>query len=134
MSQNGNTSTSFARASYIEELPKLVQWINENLQKYSDKDWNYSRIRLKVVDVTTLECPYLLGCELIDMGSRRGERELKDVQDEVAWGDHHSSELGILELISLRVNKALLATVGPRFYVSGNPPQDAHPVVRLVKR
>jgi len=40
---------------------------------------------------------------------------LQEVQDEINWGDYHSSELGILEIISLRVNKALLAIVGGDF-------------------
>jgi len=134
MSQNGNTSTSFAGAIYIEELPVLVQWINEKLQTFSDKDWNYSRLKLSVIDVNASQCPYLLGCELIEIAGRKGERELKDVQNEVTWGDHHSSELGILEIISLRVNKALLATVGNRFYVGAQMSGQFHPVVRLVKR
>jgi len=39
----------------------LVQWINKKLQQFSDKDWNYSRIRLLAAEVSAVECPYLLG-------------------------------------------------------------------------
>lgn len=134
MSLNGNTSTSFSGTEYIGNVNGLVQWINENLQKYSDKDWNYSRLRLKIIHVTSTESPYLLGCELIDMGKPQGDRLLKDVQGEISWGDYHSSELGILELISLRLNKALLGVVGHNYYLSGDPPKKKHPVIRLVKR
>ena len=134
MNLNGNASTSFTNVDYISNVDALVQRINGILMKYSDKDWNYSRIRLMVVHVTDSESPYLLACELIDMETPQGERALKDVRNEVTWGDHHSNELGILELISLRMNKALLELVGHNHYVSGDSSRKQHPVIRLAKR
>jgi hypothetical protein len=134
MSEHLNDTTPLFQQHYIREIANLVQWINEILSHYSDKDWNYSRIRLVLVEVASTQSPYLLGCELIDLGSSQGRRECKDVQNEVTWGERHSGELGILELISLRVNRALLELVGDKLYVTGDPPKRCHPVLRLVKR
>jgi hypothetical protein len=134
MSEHLNNKTPLFPSSYIGEIGNLVQWINEILSRCPDKDWNYSRIRLRVIDVTTAQAPYLLGCELIDHDTPAGKRELRDVQDEVAWGERHSSELGILELISLRANRALIELIGDNFYVTAESPGRFHPVLRLVKK
>ncbi len=134
MNQTGKSVTSSIDSIHVDDVQPLVQKINAALKRYSDKDWNYSRIALTVVEVSATESPYLLGCELVDLGTRQEAKALKDVQSEVTWGDHHSNELGILELVSLRVNKALLAVASREDFVSGDPPRKHHPVLRLVKR
>src|SRR5438046_3017459 len=116
MSETSTTKAPSSEGDYIVEVGGIVEWINATLQKYSDKDWNYSRIKLIQIEVVSSECPYLLTCELMEVRTLKGRQALKDVQNEVAWGDHHSSELGILEIISLRVNKALLAVAGGNLY------------------
>jgi hypothetical protein len=50
------------------------------------------------------------------------------LSDEVKWGDRHSSELGVLELISLRINKALLESTSDKFW------QNKRPFLRVVSR
>lgn len=134
MSETLNTRTPLISDNYIGKTGEFVQWINNALARYSDKDWNYSRIRLTVVPVAAAQSPYLLACELISLQTPKGKRDLKDVEMEITWGEHHSSELGILEIISLRLNKALLAVVGTNLYSTGQPPRPYHPVLRLVKR
>jgi hypothetical protein len=52
---------------------------------------------------------------------------MKALTDEIAWGERHSSELGILEIVSLRINKALLTA-------SNSLWRDKRPVLRLAKR
>jgi len=126
-------TTPLIGRDYIGKTRELVQWINQTLTVYSDKDWNYSRVRLKVVPVADAQAPYLLACELIRPGTAQGRRDLRDMATEITWGEHHSSELGILEIISLRVNKALLA-VGTKLFPGDDPAQGFHPVLRLVKR
>src|SRR5687767_13550931 len=115
-------------------MNELVQWINDVLRRYSDKDWNYSRIKVTTVQVNDFQSPYLLVCELISLQTPEGKRDLKAVETEIIWGENHSSELGILEIISLRINKALLALVGSKPYLTGEPPRAFHPVVRLARK
>ncbi len=134
MNETGKTLTSFIDTVYVKDVHDIVQQINAVLKRFPDKDWNYSRITLTAVEVSALESPYLLECELVDLGTPQGGKTLKDVHREVTWGDHHSSELGIVELISLRVNKALLAVTSAGDFVSGHPLRKQHPVLRLVKR
>lgn len=134
MNNTQAATTPFSDSEYIAKLPEFVHRLNEILQHYSDKDWNYSRVRLVTLQVSALQCPYLLGCEFVDPNSKKGAREIKDVQSEVTWGEHHSSELGILELVSLRLNKALLAVVDEKFLSGGPPSHRGHPIIRLVKR
>lgn len=129
-----DTTTPYRDAGYITKLPVLVQRLNKILQKFSDKDWNYSRIRITLVNVTAVQAPYLLGCELIDTASTKGARDVRDVLSEITWGDHHSNELGILELVSLRLNKAFLAVTGDDFRPEDDSSRSLQPVVRLVKR
>lgn len=129
-----DATTPYGTARYIAKLPVLVQRLNEFLKKFSDKDWNYSRIRITLVNVTAVQAPYLLGCELIDTTTTKGAREVRDVQSEITWGDHHSNELGILELVSLRLNKAFLAVTGEDFRSEEDHTRALQPVVRLVKR
>ena len=133
MKETQEPTSSFIGGDYIKQAGGLVQTLNEILSHYSDKDWNYSRIRLTMVEVVALESPYLLRCELIDGVSPGGRRELRDVQDEIRWGENHSSELGILEIVSLRVNKAVLALPGTLF-ASAELLRGRRPIIRLVKR
>jgi hypothetical protein len=53
---------------------------------------------------------------------------LKTLTDEVKWGDRHSSELGMLEVVSLRINKALLEVTSNDYW------NQKRPVVRVVKK
>ena len=89
-------------------LEALAERINQALKHYSDKDWNYSRIRLVTRSLPQTTSPYLIWYEMLDLTSQPGKQQLKNVADEVKWGDRHSNELGLLELVSLRLNKALL--------------------------
>jgi hypothetical protein len=134
MSENPCSATPSTVPNCIGDVRGIVQRINEILASYSDKDWNYSRIRLTAVEVAALDSPYLLDCELLDLGTARGERECKEVQNEVVWGDHHSSELGILEIISLRVNKALLSLRDVNLAANNTATRKKIPVMRLRKR
>ena len=91
-----------------EQMEVAVNQINSALLAYSDKDWNYSRIALVIRPLREFDSPYVLRLEFLDLTTRAGRKDLKTLVDEVKWGDRHSSELGILEVVSLRINKALL--------------------------
>lgn len=106
----------------------LGEQINTALQNYSDKDWNYSRISLITKPLANVDGPYILGIEVLDQDTKIGRDELKRLTDEVKWGDRHSSELGMLEVVSLRVNKALLEVTSDEYW------NHKRPVVRIVKR
>ncbi len=108
--------------------PISVRQINEALQGCSDKDWNYSRIRLQTRSLANIPSPYALRIEEINLLDKPGKQELARLRDEIEWGRRHSDELGILEIISLRVNRALLECTSDQFW-------DYHrPVIRLVKK
>lgn len=107
---------------------ELVEKLNAALLNYSDKDWNYSRIYLTIKPFNTVEGPYILRVELLDQTTREGRNELKTLADEVKWGDRHSSELGMLEVVSLRINKALLEVTSNEYW------NQKRPVVRIVKK
>ena len=111
-----------------EQLNELVIKINESLLKYSDKDWNYSRIYLQLRPLHILEGPYVLWFDLIETSTKPGKANIKSVASEILWGDRHSSELGILEIISLRINKALFEVTTDEFW--GNQ----RPVLRVTKK
>jgi hypothetical protein len=102
--------------------------INSCLAAHSDKDWNYSRITVEVLSLAQIPSPYALRVEFVSLAGKQGQRDLKLVRNEVNWGDRHAAELGILELVSLRLNKALLAVASRSFGAA------EHPVVRLAKR
>ncbi len=106
----------------------LVEQVNKALLNYSDKDWNYSRISLIIKPLSGAECPYVLKVEILDQNTQEGRSELKTLTDEVKWGDRHSSELGMLEVVSLRINKALLEVT------SNDHWNQKRPVVRVVKK
>ncbi|MEI6083623.1 MAG: hypothetical protein WCS70_04905 [Verrucomicrobiota bacterium] len=102
--------------------------INSALRLYSDKDWNYSRISLETRTLESLDCPYVLWIEEIDVKTPVNRKNFKSCEDEVTWGARHSNELGILELISLRINKALIESTSDEHW------NYRRPVVRLIKR
>jgi hypothetical protein len=116
------------------EIPKesdLQLWaktLNECLQRFSDMDWHYSRIQLEVCTLKESLSPYVLGIEWVDTTGKSGRALLKAAIDEVTWGTRHSYELGILEIISLRLNQALSETTTDEYW-SG-----VRPVIRLQKR
>lgn len=90
------------------DLPELAAQINRLLGQVADKDWNYSRIRLELRSLAEMESPYVLWAERLDVNSKAGKAELTQIRSEVTWGSRHSDELGFLEIVSLRLNKALL--------------------------
>ncbi len=106
----------------------LHDLVNEALKSYSDKDWNYSRIHLVTQSLHTSDSPYVLWCEIVNTKDKANEDILKSFENEIKWGDRHSNELGILEIVSLRLNKALLESTSDEYW-------DHHrPVIRVVKR
>src|SRR5471030_2126366 len=102
--------------------------INNSLKDYSDKDWNYSRITLIVRQLHESDAPYILWCEFMDRRNKQEEIELKSVENEVKWGTRHSDELGIQELISLRLKKALFEATSNEYW------NHQRPVIRLMKQ
>ena len=111
-----------------DDLVKLAAKINEALETYSDKDWNYSRISLCIKNLELLDSPYALWSEFIDAKSDDGKADLKSLSGEIKWGTRHSDELGILELISLRLNKALLESTSDVHW------NHRRPVIRVVPK
>ncbi len=111
-----------------QQMEVLVNTINSALKTYSDKDWNYSRISLVIRPLREFDGPYILKVELLDLTVKAGQKDLRTLVDEVKWGDRHSSELGILEVVSLRINKALLESTSDEFW------QHKRAVVRIVKK
>jgi hypothetical protein len=75
-----------------------------------------------------LDCPYTLKIDLLDQTTKAGQEELKTLTSEVKWGDRHSSELGMLEVVSLRINKALLEITTNEDW------NQKRPVIRIAKR
>jgi len=108
-------------------LEQLVTRLNSALESYSDKDWSFSRIILLVRPLENLDTPYVLWPEFVNPVTKQGRSDMKALTDEITWGERHSSELGILEIVSLRINKALLTT-------SNSLWQNKRPVLRLAKR
>ena len=102
--------------------------INEVLKEYSDKDWNYSRIILTIEQLEKLNGPYSLWIDFIETNSKRGRGDFQTYSQELAWGSRHSNELGILELISLRLNRALLEVSNDETW------NFKRPVIRLIKK
>jgi hypothetical protein len=72
--------------------------------------------------------PYTLWVEYVDVSTKTGRITFKTCTDEVTWGCRHADELGILELISLRLNKALIESTSDEFW------SYRRPVVRLAKK
>jgi hypothetical protein len=111
-----------------DEPSQLVEKVNAALAGYSDKDWNYSRIKLLTSPLRDICGPYTLAIDVLDQNAKKGQAELKTLADEVKWGDRHSSELGMLEIVSLRINKALLETTSDDYW------NQKRPVVRVAKK
>src|SRR5438105_1341142 len=104
------------------------QAINEAIRRFSDKDWNYSRIFLVLKQLSELDSPYVLGIDWLDVRSKKGQADYKTMLGEITWGGRHSNELGVLELISLRLNRALSEVTSSEYWHS------IRPIVRLRKR
>jgi len=124
------TDTSAQAGRYAPNRPSedTLERVNKSLQAYSDKDWNYSRITLTIKPLASIDSPYLLSLEILDLKTNEGRERQKALADEVRWGERHSSELGMLEVVSLRINKALLEVTSDDYW------QHARPVVRITKK
>jgi hypothetical protein len=109
-------------------IEAAVEQVNTALLGYSDKDWNYSRISLTLCLLDKLNSSYMLELEILDLGSKQGRTDLKTLSDEVKWGERHSSELSMLEVVSLRINRALLEITSDEHW------QYKRPVVRIAKK
>ncbi|HTS20080.1 MAG TPA: hypothetical protein VMP11_21070 [Verrucomicrobiae bacterium] len=111
-----------------DQPPALVDQLNTALSAYSDKDWNYSRISLVSKQLANIDGPYILRIEILDQTTKQGQNDLRSLSDEVKWGDRHSSELGMLEVVSLRLNKALLEVTSDDYW------HNKRPVIRIAKK
>jgi hypothetical protein len=112
----------------LDEVVGTSIKINEVLKEYSDKDWNYSRITLTMNKLNELNGPYSLWIDYIATNTKKGRSDFQTYSQELTWGSRHSNELGILELISLRLNKALLDLSNDEMW------NFRRPVIRLVKK
>ncbi len=108
-------------------LQTWVEALNKELKRYSDKDWNYSRIVVEMHPLTHLTSPYILDIEWLALDGKQAQTTLKTLQGELTWGGRHSHELGILEIISLRLNKALLEVTSDAHW------NGVRPIFRLAK-
>lgn len=108
-----------------KHLSLTFEKVNKALLQYCDKDWNYSRISLCLNALESIIGPYALWIDLIQTRTKQGQADLKNSRSEIAWGQHHSNELGILEIVSLRINKALLESTSDEFW------DFERPIVRL---
>jgi hypothetical protein len=106
----------------------LLDQVNSALLRYSDKDWNYSRIYLITKPLETVDGPYVLKIEVLDQTTKEGRNDLRLLTEEVKWGNRHSSELGMLEVVSLRINMALLEVTSNDYW------HHKRPVIRIVKK
>ena len=111
-----------------EELAMMTSKINDALAGYSDKDWNYSRLALQMKELSLIDGPYALWIEVVPTETTQGKRDLKTCSIEVSWGERHSNELGILEIVSLRMNRALCEMTTDDFW------NQQRPVIRVVAR
>ena len=128
MPGDGSNMTDSHTNDKAQQMEAAVTQINSALRNYSDKDWNYSRISLIIGLLSELDSPYVLGLEILDLATKQGQADLKTLSDEVKWGERHASELGMLEVVSLRINKALLEVTSDEHW------QYKRPVIRIVKR
>jgi hypothetical protein len=97
-------------------LSITLEKVNKALLQYCDKDWNYSRISLLIKPLESITGPYALWIDIVQTKTKQGQADLKTSRNEITWGQHHSSELGILEIISLRINRALLEASSDEFW------------------
>jgi len=116
------------KVQQFSDLPCLIQKINDALLGVPDKEWNYSRITLQLLPLEKVDSPYSIWLERVDISQKTGRAELTHLKSEIAWGCRHSEELGILEIMSLRLNRALLEHTTDEFW--GNQ----RLVVRIAKK
>lgn len=109
----------------MSNAASAVTTINNALKTYPDKEWNYSRITLIAKPLHSVPGPYVLTCELLKRADKLSQGVIREISAEIQWGERHSSELGILEIISLRLNKALCDTCASA---------PIHPVIRVQKK
>jgi hypothetical protein len=112
----------------FSEMPTSSEKVASALRTVSDKDWNYSRISLQLRPLADITSPYVLWLESFDTSTKTGRSNLARLKSEVAWGSSHSSELGILEVISLRLNRALLEHTSDEFW------DNRRHCVRIIRR
>jgi hypothetical protein len=125
---NSGQNVSVGRPISAEDMTAWAQAVNQVLARFSEKDWNYSRLSLKVLSINEIDGPYALTIDWIDVQGKAGKNVYKNCLNEVTWGGRHSHELGILELISLRMNKALSEVSSDDFW------HGVRPVLRLQKK
>jgi hypothetical protein len=113
---------------HSSSMPQIASQINDALSQVPDKDWNYSRITLETRGLDTLKSHYVLWIEPIDTNSKDGKSEIAQLKSEVAWGSRHCEELGFLEIVSLRLNKALLD------FTTDETWSCSRPVIRTIKK
>jgi hypothetical protein len=116
------------KVQQFSDLAYLIQKVNDALLAVPDKEWNYSRITLQLRPLEQVGSPYSLWLEQVDISQKTGRAELACLKSEIAWGCRHSEELGILEIMSLRLNRALLEHTTDEFW--GNQ----RLVVRIAKK
>jgi hypothetical protein len=110
-----------------KDLRAWCDAINNVLKRYSDKDWSYSRIYLIIKKLDEVSAPYSLRIDWLDVKGKKGKEEYQEVVGELTWGQRHSNELGILEIISLRLNQALNTVTSSEYW------HGVRPVLRLQK-
>ncbi len=109
-------------------LKTWAEALNQALARYSDKDWSYSRIRIQVCDLSEQPSAYVLEVDWLDVQGKQAQTVLKNLKGEMTWGERHSYELGILEVISLRLNRALMEVTSDAHW------NNVRPVFRLARR
>jgi hypothetical protein len=110
------------------DLQAWCDAINKAIKKFSDKDWNYSRISLVIKRLNEINAPYVLHIEWLDIKGKKGAAEYKESVGEVTWGQRHTHELGMLEIASLRLNQALNMVTSSEYW------HNIRPVIRLQKK
>lgn len=125
---NSGQKEAAGRLISEENMIAWAQALNLALARYSEKDWNYSRLSLKVLMLNEIKGPYALAIDWIDVGGKTGQNVYKTCISEITWGNRHSHELGVLELISLRMNKALSEVSSDDFW------HGVRPVLRLQRK
>jgi len=110
------------------DLRAWAEAINQALNRFSDKDWNYSRILLETKVLKEVSSSYVLNIDWLDMRSKQGQTDYQNSLNEVTWGERHCRELGMLEIASLRLNRALAEMTTADYW------HQVRPVIRLQKR
>jgi hypothetical protein len=116
------------KAVSSDDLQKWADAMNQSLKRVSDKDWYYSRISFVVKSLQEIDSPYVLQVDWIDTRSKNGEKHYKEMISELTWGQRHSYELGILEIVSLRLNQGLNTVTSSEYW------HGIRPIVRVEKK